>query len=208
MGFRHVLNMTIIVVMVFLANSNSLSFASDDFLFPDAEMSFDGELLAFNSPDTLGPLSSNTNNDDIFSSQSDSVNLDEPFELAGCSSFENIEDLPVIGKSRSRRSGSSCTNPGAGAGPLKSESEFEFSGGGSLRMWGEEGIHERRNGQCLLMTAGSLPWGVCYKPTESPLVPMGTSIVPQNSGRVVSSFFLSSCTLGTSMTKLISTQVD
>lgn len=207
MGFRHVLDLIIIAVIMFLANSNSPSFASDDFLFSGTETSSDDELLAFNSPDALGPLSSNMNNDDLFSSQSDSVNTDEPFELAGCSAFENLKDLPIISKSRSRRSGSSCSNPGAGAEPLKSESEFEFSGGGSLRTWGEEGIYDRRNGQCLLMTAGALSWGVCYKPTEPPLAPMGTSIVPYNSGRVVSSFFLTPCTLGTSMTKLKATRV-
>lgn len=200
MGFRHAHNMKIIFIIVFVASSTSQPFLSDDSPFSDTELLSDDQLLAYNSPGASVSLFSDTNNSDLFSSTNDDLNLDEPFELADCSSFEDLKDSPDISKSRIRRNDSRCPNPGVGAEPFKSE--FEFSGQGSVWVWGDEGIHERRNGQCQIMTAGALPWGVCYQPTGSPLNPVGTSVVPPNSGREVPAFLLGSCALGTFAIKI------
>ena len=114
MGFRRVLKILVIVSVTV-----SISFSAADSLFSDNPELSDGGLLAFNSPDSSLDFSSwlpdasdslfdESNNSDLFSS--DDINLGDSFQLASCSA---LEELPAIGKIRTRESGVFCPQPGA-----------------------------------------------------------------------------------------------
>lgn len=212
MGFHHLFHPTIIVMIAFLTNSNSLSFSGDDdFLFSGAELPSDDGLLPLNSPEAFDSLFSdsnnnNNNNGDLFSKSEndDAFDLAEPFELAECSSFENSQDWPLIGKSRIRRVRSTCPNPdavpGAGAAPLRSDFDnLPADAGAGLQTWGQDLIAERKNQQCQLMTIMLLAWGVCYQPTGEPLISHGRTTVPP---KTVQSYYLDKCMLGMSLKKI------
>lgn len=207
MGFCHVLNIIVIICVTL-----SISFSDGDFLVPDMELG-DENLLAFNSPDSslefsslpagaFDPLFGESNNSGFLSSGD--VNLDDSFQLAGCSASE---DFPAIGKSRIRRNGILCPNSGAqpltGAEPL--QSEFNFGQEPLNRpneIWGDSFVEERQNGLCKRITNGVMPWGVCYWP-EEPLEPLRPNVVPPSIEKIgFPAFILDYCELGTSATKL------
>ena len=130
-----------------------------------------------------------TDNSDLFLVTNAGLD-DESVEVADCSSSEAY---PVIGKSRIRRRDASdvCTDPRTG--PFKSQGlPSDAAGGQSHRknlgifsltsVFSRAELKRRQNGVCNAVTIGSLPWGVCYQPIEVPLEPVGTSVVPADSG--------------------------
>lgn len=142
---------------------------------------------------------------DLFSTPNAGLD-DESVQMADCSSSEAS---PVIGKSRIRRGNAfnACIDPGTG--PFQSQGLPSDAAGGeshrknlgifSLGSALGKYYEKRQNGVCKAVTVGSLPWGVCYQPTEVPLQPIGTSVVPPDSGGTLfSSYIVDPGTVGKS----------
>lgn len=133
---------------------------------------------------------------------------DEPIQMTDCSSSK---PSPIIGKSRIRRQdASSDVCPAPGPGPFKSQGVPSDAAGGRPRTshldnfsleWvlTEAEFRKRQNEACNIFTAGTLPWGLCYQPTEVPLQPAGTSVVPPDvRGSPYTSYMVDPGTLGKS----------
>lgn len=161
--------------------NNSNHFSSDNVGLEDTDNS------DFSSTNNAGL--EDMDNSDIFLNNNAGFDV-ESVEVAACSSSEAA---PVIGKSRIRRRDASdaCIDPGTG--PFKSQglpsdtaghqSHMRNLGVFSLRsVLTEKEYQDRQNGVCKAVTVGSLPWGVCYQPTQVPLEPLGTSVIPPDSG--------------------------
>lgn len=128
-------------------------------------------------------------------------------EMADCMSSKAFS---VIGKSRIKRRDASDLCTDSGTGPFKSQDLPSAEAGDGQSSSRKLGIfsplrdildtteYKRRHNEiCLSVTWGALPWGVCYQPTEVPLKPIGSSVIPPDSGGTVyPSYIVDPCTLG------------
>lgn len=129
----------------------------------------------------------------------------------------SLEASPVISKSRIRRQHASdvCNDPGIGhfrSQGLPSDAAGGQSHGDNLGIFQKNlGISSlasvlsakeaknRHNAVCEAVTMGALPWGVCYQPIGEPLEPIGTSVVPPDSGGTLfASYIVDPSTVGKS----------
>lgn len=169
----------------FEETNNSNRFSSENVGLEDTD---NIDLFSTNNVDLDGK-----DNSDLFLIHNAGLD-DEPVEVADCSSSEVF---PVINKSRIRRRDASDVCIDLGAGHFKSQGLPSDAGGYQSHMrnlgifsfrsvlrsvLSEKEYESRQNGACKAVTVGSLPWGVCYQPTEVPLQPLGTSVIPPDSG--------------------------
>ena len=138
--------------------------------------------------------------DPDFFSFNDPISGDDDFlDLADCSSSE--EAFPSsIGVSKIRRDDRSCVASPGSTDPLKSQSLPPDLTGGLIRgLWSASEIAQRHSYECLTLTFGVLPWGVCYQLNNNmeALDQAGLTLIPPDtSGTPYPSFILDPCTLG------------
>lgn len=213
MDFHHLINLMIMIMIVFVINSNSLIFSDDDdnnnednAPFSETNLlSSNDELFAFNSPDTFtSPFPDLNNNDDLFSTgqNNDAVNFAQSLDPAAgfCSSSDNSPDWSLFAKSRKmRRDGLTCpkTNavPPTGADLNLNIPAFGFSDTSPSDVPKTNDVWQVELWPCVQMTGGTLPWGVCNSPTAQPTLERNLDGTPL-AALLVPAFYLAHCRPG------------
>ena len=204
MGSRLVLGAIVILsIILFPVKSDSLGFSDDGLPVSDngLPVSDNGLSLSSNQPDSaldLGFLpqdgsdlfSEDLGGGDLFASDNSDLN-------AGCSSSEFV---PVVGKARIRRRDGSGVCTGSETSLQSGRPPFDAArsplGLGLLqRLLSASPDRQQQNSICITFSAGVLPWGVCYTPTETGLdmTRARTILIPPE--KVFMAYYLDHCLL-------------
>lgn len=116
-----------------------------------------------------------SDNDDLFSSESTSPST-TGFEVANIDCSAKSEwMLPTIGKSRVRRNEAlGCSNP---AFPPRDKVLETLQNSDALRLFSGRRSSEDENTACWVVTRGILPWGVCNSGKQKDVIPIDLNLM-------------------------------